>query len=145
MSGREALKHPQERVFVVVDAAKPGAFCSTDLASGYLVAILGARFSKPKGVHVNKAELVEKLAKRTGLTKKDARAALDGVVDVVTAALAKNEPVIITGFGKFETRKRKATTRMNPQTGQRIKTPAKTVPAFKAGKNLKELVAKKAG
>jgi len=90
---------------------------------------------------VNKAELVEKLAKKTGLTKKDARAALDGVVEVVTAALKKNEPVIITGFGKFETRKRKATTRMNPQTGQRIKTPAKTVPAFKAGKNLKDTVA----
>jgi DNA-binding protein HU-beta len=107
------------------------------------VAILSARFSKPKGVDVNKAELVEKLAKKTGLTKKDARAALDGVVDVVTAALKKNEPVIITGFGKFETRKRKATTRMNPQTGQRIKTPAKTVPAFKAGKNLKDTVANK--
>jgi DNA-binding protein HU-beta len=107
------------------------------------VAILGARFSQPKGVDVNKAELVEKLAKKTGLTKKDARAALDGVVDVVTVALAKGEPVIITGFGKFETRKRKATTRMNPQTGERIKTPQKTVPAFKAGKGLKEVVAKK--
>ena len=90
---------------------------------------------------MNKAELVEKLAKKTGLTKKDARAALDGVVEVVTAALKKNEPVIITGFGKFETRKRKATTRMNPQTGQKIKTPAKVVPAFKAGKNLKDTVA----
>ena len=92
---------------------------------------------------MNKAELVEKLAKATGLTKKDARAALDGVVDVITKALAGNEPVIITGFGKFETRTRKATTRMNPQTGQRIKTPAKVVPAFKAGKNLKDIVAKK--
>ncbi|MGB2984215.1 MAG: HU family DNA-binding protein [Candidatus Bipolaricaulia bacterium] len=92
---------------------------------------------------MNKAELVEKLAKETGLTKKDARAALDGVVNVINKALSKNEPVIITGFGKFETRKRKATTRMNPQTGQRIKTPAKTVPAFKAGKNLKEIVGKK--
>jgi DNA-binding protein HU-beta len=91
---------------------------------------------------VNKAELVEKLAKETELTKKDARAALDGVVKVITKALAKREPVIITGFGKFETRKRKATTRMNPQTGQRIRTPAKVVPAFKAGKNLKEVVAK---
>lgn len=92
---------------------------------------------------VNKAELVEKLAKEAGLSKKDARAALDGVVNVITKSLAKNQPVIITGFGKFETRKRKATTRMNPQTGQRIKTPAKTVPAFKAGKNLKEIVSKK--
>jgi len=100
-------------------------------------------FPNPRGYDVNKAELVEKLAKETGLTKKDARAALDGVVNVITKALSKSEPVIITGFGKFETRKRKATTRMNPQTGQRIKTPAKTVPAFKAGKNLKEIVSKK--
>lgn len=92
---------------------------------------------------MNKAELVEKLAKETGLTKKDARAALDGVVNVITKALSKDQPVIITGFGKFETRRRKATTRMNPQTGQRIKTPAKTVPAFKAGKNLKEIVGKR--
>ena len=89
---------------------------------------------------MNKEELVEKLAKETGLTKKDARAALDGVVDIITKALAKNQQVIITGFGKFETRERKAATRINPQTGQRIKTPAKTVPAFKAGKNLKDQV-----
>ena len=89
---------------------------------------------------MNKAELVEKLAKKTRLPKKDARAALDGVVGVVTAALKKDEPVISTGFGKFETRKRKATTRRNPQTGQKIKTPAKTVPAFKASKNLKDSV-----
>jgi DNA-binding protein HU-beta len=93
---------------------------------------------------MNRAELVERLAKGAGLSKKDARAALDGVVDVITRALKKNDPVIITGFGRFETRKRKATTRMNPQTGQRIKTPAKVVPAFKAGKNLKDIVAKRA-
>lgn len=93
---------------------------------------------------MNKAELVEKLAKGTGLTKKDARMALDGVVDLITRALKKNEPVVIAGFGKFETRKRMAATRINPQTGQRIGTPAKTVPAFKAGKNLKDVVAKKA-
>jgi DNA-binding protein HU-beta len=61
----------------------------------------------PRGYDVNKAELVEKLAKGTGLTKKDARAALDGVVDVITQALAKNEPVIITGFGKFESARRR--------------------------------------
>lgn len=93
---------------------------------------------------MNKAELVERLAKGTGLTKKDARAALDGVVDVITQALARNEPVIITGFGKFEARRRIASTRMNPQTGQRIKTPAKVIPAFKAGKDLHGIVAKKA-
>jgi DNA-binding protein HU-beta len=93
---------------------------------------------------VNKAELIEKLAKKTGLTKKDARTAVDGLVKVITKSLVANEPVILTGFGKFETRKRKATTRINPQTRQKMKTPAKMVPAFKAGRNLKEAVAKKA-
>jgi len=92
---------------------------------------------------MNKAELVEKLTKTTGFTKKDARTAVDGLVEVITKSLVANEPVIITGFGKFETRKRKATTRINPQTRQKMRTPAKTVPAFKAGKNLKEAVAKK--
>lgn len=93
---------------------------------------------------MNKAELVEKLAKTTGLAKKDARKAVDGLVDVITKSLVSNEPVIITGFGKFEARRRKATIRINPQTRQKMKAPAKTVPAFKAGKNLKEAVAKKA-
>jgi len=92
---------------------------------------------------MNKAEVVESLATKTGFTKKDARKAVDGLVEVITESLAANKPVIITGFGKFETRKRKATTRINPQTGQKMKTPAKTVPAFKAGKNLKEAVTKK--
>jgi len=89
---------------------------------------------------VNKAELIEQLAKETGLAKKDAGAVVDGMVNVITKTLAKGQPVVITGFGKFETRQRKATTRMNPQTKQRIKTPAKTVPAFKAGKSLKAMV-----
>jgi DNA-binding protein HU-beta len=92
---------------------------------------------------MNKAELVEKLAKETGSTKKDARTAVDGFVKIITKSLVSKKPVVITGFGKFEARRRKATTRINPQTGQKMKTPAKTVPAFKAGKNLKEAVAKK--
>jgi len=92
---------------------------------------------------MNKAELVEKLATTTGFTKRDARKAVDGLVDVITKSLVSKKPVIITGFGKFETRRRKATTHINPQTGQKMQTPAKTVPAFKAGKNLKEAVAKK--
>lgn len=91
---------------------------------------------------MNKAELVERLAEQTGFTKKDARKAVDGLVEVITNSLTMHDPVIITGFGKFETRDRKATTRINPQTGQKMKTPAKTVPAFKAGKNLKEAVTK---
>jgi len=113
------------------------------LASTCKIAILLYILKLKRGYNMNKAELVEKLANKTGFTKKDARKAADGLVEVITKSLAGRKPVIITGFGKFETRRRKATTRINPQTGQKMRTPAKTVPAFKAGKNLKEAVAKK--
>jgi len=92
---------------------------------------------------MNKAEFVEKLAKKAGFSKKDAYKAIDTFVDLVTKALVSNEPVNLTGFGKFEVRARKATTRMNPQTGRKINVPAKVVPAFKPGKNLKDTVAKR--
>ena len=93
---------------------------------------------------MNKAEFVEKLAKKAGFSKKDAYKAIDTFVDLVTKSLISNEPVNLTGFGKFEVRARKATTRMNPQTGRKINVPAKVVPAFKPGKNLKDTVAKRA-
>jgi len=93
---------------------------------------------------MNKAEFVEKLAKKAGLTKKDANQATNAMLDLITAALAGNEPVLLTGFGKFEARTRKASTRINPQTGKKLSVPAKVVPVFKPGKNLKTTVAKKA-
>jgi DNA-binding protein HU-beta len=92
---------------------------------------------------VNKGELVDRLAARTGLTKKDARKALDATIDIITEALTNNEEVLLTGFGKFEVRARKRSQRINPQTQKRITVPEKVVPAFKPGKNLKDLVSKK--
>lgn len=89
---------------------------------------------------MNKKELVEHLAKRTGFTKKDARVALDSLVDVITNALAKNEEVTITGFGKFAPRPRRSSRRINPQTRARITVPSKVVPGFKPGKHLREKV-----
>jgi len=65
---------------------------------------------------VNKGELVDRLAARTGLTKKDARKALDATIDIITEALTSNEEVLLTGFGKFEVRARKRSQRINPQT-----------------------------
>ncbi len=97
-----------------------------------------------RGYSVNKTEFVEKLAKEAGLTKKDARKAVEGMITLVTKALSANEPVLITGFGKFEARTRKASTRTNPQTGQKIKVPTKVVPVFRAGETLKKIVGKKA-
>lgn len=93
---------------------------------------------------MNKADLVAKLAAKAGMSKKDSAKAIDSVVDLISAALAGNDKVTLTGFGKFEPRARKASIRINPQTGKKINVPAKVVPVFKAGKKLKELVAKKA-
>jgi len=89
---------------------------------------------------MNKKELVEQLARRTGFTKKDARMALDSLVDVITGTLASNEEVTITGFGKFAPRPRRSSRRINPQTRARITVPSKVVPGFKPGKHLREKV-----
>ena len=93
---------------------------------------------------MNKGEFVNKLSAQSGLTRKQSRLAVDAFIELVSQALAKRDDVLLTGFGKFEARTRKASKRINPQTQKRISVPAKTVPAFKAGKNLKEIVAKKA-
>jgi DNA-binding protein HU-beta len=92
---------------------------------------------------VNKGELVDRMAARTGLTKKDARKALDSMIDIITDSIANNEEVLLTGFGKFEVRTRKRSQRINPQTQKRIMVPEKVVPAFKPGKNLKNLVSQR--
>lgn len=91
---------------------------------------------------MNKGEFVDELAKKTGFTKKDSKKALDSVTEIITQSLSKNEEVLLTGFGKFEPRPRKASTRINPQTQQPIRVPKKVVPAFKAGKGLRESVKK---
>ena len=92
---------------------------------------------------MNKGEFVDKLAAKTGFSKKEARKALDAMIGLITDALASNKEVLLTGFGKFETRARKESRRINPQTQRRITVPKKVVPAFKPGKNLKDVVAKK--
>lgn len=88
----------------------------------------------------NKAQLVNDVAAATGLTKKDATAAVDAVFDSVQATLAKGEKVQLIGFGNFEVRERAARKGHNPQTGAEIQIPASKVPAFKPGKALKDAV-----
>ena len=92
---------------------------------------------------MNKQEFVERLADKTGFTKKDARKVINSMIELINQALIANDPVTFTGFGKFEPRARKASRRMNPQTGKKINVPAKVVPAFKPGKTLREIVGKK--
>jgi len=92
---------------------------------------------------MNKKELTERLAKKAGMTKKGAGEALTGILAVITETLGKGEAVAITGFGKFEVRTRKASVRRNPKTQKKMNVPAKVVPVFRAGKNLKALVLKR--
>jgi len=89
---------------------------------------------------VNKSELVGAIAQKTGLTKKDCEKVLTATVDAITEALAQDDKVSLVGFGTFEVRKRAARKGRNPQTGEPIDIPASVVPAFKAGKTLKEAV-----
>ncbi len=91
---------------------------------------------------MNKAELVAAIAAKAEVSKKDAEKMISAFTATVTDELKKGEKVALIGFGTFETRKRAARDGKNPQTGAAIKIPASTVPAFKAGRALKDAVAK---
>lgn len=89
---------------------------------------------------MNKPELVAAIAGKTGMKKKDAEAMLDAFVASVKGALKKGDKVALIGFGTFATRERAKRNGVNPRTGKKITIPAKTVPYFKVGKDLKESV-----
>ncbi|MCF7875592.1 HU family DNA-binding protein [Candidatus Bipolaricaulota bacterium] len=89
---------------------------------------------------MNKGEFVDRLAEKTGFTKKDSKKALDSVLEIITEALEEGDDILFTGFGKFEPRARQATERINPQTGKMIDVPAKVVPKFSSGKTLEDTV-----
>lgn len=89
---------------------------------------------------MNKTELIAAVAEKAGLSKKDADAAVTAVFDAVTAELVKGEKVQLIGFGTFETRERAAKQGRNPRTGETMTIEASKVPAFKAGKALKDAV-----
>ena len=89
---------------------------------------------------MTKADLAAAVAQETGMTKKQAEAAVNSAVAAIKESLAKGEDVRLVGFGTFSVKKRKARTGRNPRTGKRLKIPAKNVPAFSPGKGLKEAV-----
>ncbi|HHW93227.1 MAG TPA: HU family DNA-binding protein [Clostridiaceae bacterium] len=91
---------------------------------------------------MNKSELINAVAEKTQLTKKDSEKAVTAVFDVITEQLAKDEKVVLVGFGTFEVRHRAARKGRNPSTMEEIMIPATKAPAFKAGKNLKMQVNK---
>ena len=91
---------------------------------------------------MNKTELINAVAEKADLSKKDAEAAITAMVDAITEALAQEEKVQLVGFGSFEVKKRAARVGRNPKTNATIEIPASVVPVFKAGKALKDSVAK---
>ena len=91
---------------------------------------------------MNKTELIAAVAEKAEISKKDAEKAVKAFTDAVAEELVKGEKVSIVGFGAFEVRDRAAKDSINPATKKPIHVPAKKVPAFKAGKALKEAVDK---
>ena len=91
---------------------------------------------------MNKTELIAEVAEKAEMSKKDAESAVTAAIDVITEALRKGEKVQLVGFGSFEVKPRAARTGRNPKTKEPIEIPATTVPVFKAGKVLKDIVGK---
>ena len=91
---------------------------------------------------MNTTELIAEIAVKAGLAKKDAEKAVNTMMDVISDAMAAGEKVQLVGFGSFETKKREARVGRNPKTKEAIEIPASCVPVFKAGKALKDKVAK---
>lgn len=89
---------------------------------------------------MNKTELIDAIAASTELSKKDAKAALEATLDAISESLKKGDAVQLIGFGTFKVNHRKARTGRNPKTNEAIEIPASNVPAFVAGKALKDLV-----
>lgn len=87
---------------------------------------------------MNKSELVAKVAETSELSKKDAGKAVDAIFDAISEALQSGDKVQLVGFGNFEVRERSARKGRNPQTGEEIEIPASKIPAFKAGKALRD-------
>ncbi|WP_281391266.1 MULTISPECIES: HU family DNA-binding protein [Niveibacterium] len=91
---------------------------------------------------MNKSELIDALAAKTGFTKTDSAKALDGLLDVVTETLAAGDEISLVGFGSFSVSKRAARTGRNPKTGEAIQIAASKAPTFSAGAKLKAAVNK---
>lgn len=92
---------------------------------------------------MNKAELVDVVAKEADTTKKDAETVINKMMETIVKRVASGEKVTLVGFGTFEVRERKARTGRNPKTNQPLEIPAKRVPGFKVGKEFSEAVNKR--
>ena len=100
----------------------------------------GARRDRGKGASMTKAELVEEVARISELTKKHSEIIVNTVFDSIIDALRKDEKIELRGFGSFRIRQRRSRQGRNPKTGDKVDVPAKRIPYFKPGKELKELI-----
>jgi len=91
---------------------------------------------------VNKTELIEAVANKTALTKKDAGLAVEAIIGTITVALEDGDKVSLVGFGTFDTKVRTERIGRNPKTKEEITIPASRIPGFKAGKVLKDAINK---
>ncbi len=91
---------------------------------------------------MTKAELINAVAQKAELSKKDSEKAVIAVIDAISETLAAGEKVALVGFGTFEVKERAAREGINPRTKEKIEIPASKLPVFKAGKALKETVSK---
>lgn len=92
---------------------------------------------------MNKNELIEAMAQKTGSTKADATRAVTALTEIITDVLQKGDSLSLTGFGTFEVRERSERTGRNPRTGEELKIAASKVPVFKPGASLKAAVNRK--
>ena len=93
-------------------------------------------------LQMTKAELINAVAQKAELSKKDSEKAVIAVIDAISETLAAGEKVALVGFGTFEVKERAAREGINPRTKEKIEIPASKLPVFKAGKALKETVSK---
>ncbi len=91
---------------------------------------------------MNKTELIAAVAAKAGLTKKDAERVINATIETITESMTKGDKVSVSGFGIFEVKNREARTGRNPRTKETIQIPATRLPAFKASKTLKDIIAK---
>ena len=89
---------------------------------------------------MNKEDLVQEISKKTNVLQKDVASVLNAFIETVEANVSKGKKITLVGFGTFEARKRGARIGRNPQNGKELKIPARTVPAFSAGKKFKTIV-----
>ena len=104
------------------------------------VTTAGTPYTGGQGASMTKAELVEEVARVSELTKKHSEIIVNTVFDSIVDALRKDEKIELRGFGSFRIRQRRSRQGRNPKTGDKVDVPAKRIPYFKPGKELKELI-----